>query len=347
MTLQTDASIGLALESTYGTGVTVARWLEFVDHSLVQQPKFVQGQGLRNGKIIPRTSRRALALVDVMGDISLEWATSGLGLLFKAMLGNSTSTLVTGAVYQQLHTPAVTDPMPSATIQAGMPPIGGGAILPQTFLGMVCDKWTIDVDFQKALITIKTSWKGKEMVTATAYAAPSYAASPGLFTFAQGALQIGVVGTAALTVPTATALATMTGAAAIANNVTKFSLSCDNATDDGAYAFNGSGKRVRQPVLGLRSITGSLTVELTDNQWRDWYIGQNPLCAALTFTSPLVVSATNLKAQIVIPNFVLEGDVPTPANGKIVTTDLKFTVLDGESAASPLYIAQTTGDTAL
>lgn len=347
MTLQTDASIGFGDESTYGTPVTVTRWVEFLDQSLVRQPKFVQGQGLRVGKIVPRTSRRALSMIDVNGDVSFEWVTAGMGKLFRYILGNSTSTLVSGALYQQLHTPAITDPMPSATIQAGLPPIGGGATLPQTFQGCVVDKWSIDVDFQKALITVKTTWKGQDMVTATAYTAPSYAASPGLFTFPQGALQIGVVGSATFTAPTTTVLGSMTGAATIAQNVTKFSLSGDNATDDGAYAFGGAGKRVRQPVLGLRNITGSMTVELTDGQWRDWYIGQNPLCALLTFTSPLTVSAQNLKAQIGIPNFVLEGDVPTPNGGKIVTTDIKFTVLDGESAASPLYIAQTTGDTAL
>ena len=347
MTLQSDASIGFGDESTYGTGVTPTRWIEFLDQSMVQNPKYVQGQGLRVGKIVPRTARRALSMVDVSGDISWEWATLGMGKLFRYMLGTSTSTLVSGALYQQLHTPAVTDPMPSATIQAGLPPIGGGATLPQTFLGCVVDKWSIDVDFQKALITVKTTWKGKEMVTATAYTAPSYAAAPGLFTFPQGAIQIGVVGTAVLTVPTASALASMTSPAAIASNVTKFSLSCDNATDDGAYAFNGSGKRVRQPVLGMRNITGQMTVELTDNQWRDWYIGQNALTAILTFTSPIQSGGTNLKAQITVPNFILEGDIPTPNGGKIVTTDIKFTVLDGESAASPLYIAQTTTDTAL
>ncbi|MFS6807264.1 hypothetical protein WHL19_14480, partial [Staphylococcus aureus] len=115
MTLQTDASIGIKKETTYGTGVTVTRWLEYTDSNLGTDRKYVQGQGLRVGKVVGRTSRRALATDGAKGDIKFEACTAGLGPFFEAMLGSATSTLRSGVIYQQNYVPLTTDPMPSYT----------------------------------------------------------------------------------------------------------------------------------------------------------------------------------------------------------------------------------------
>ena len=345
MTLQTDASIGIKKETTYGTAVTVTRWLEYLDSSLTQDNKYVQGKGLRVSKIVDRQARRTLAQVDVKGDIKFEACSSGLGPFFEAMLGSATSTNRSGAIYQQNYVPATTDPMPSYTIQAGLPPIGGGSTLAHTYDGCVCDKWTISADTGTGIVQVATSWKGKELVTATSYAAPSYAAAPELFTFVQGAVSLGVLGTNAFTAPTTTALATI-GSAATPANITKFTLNGDNGTDDGGRVFGSAGKRGRCPVYGMRSFTGEFVVEFTDNTWRDYYLNQTALCAIVTFTAPAVGTVTP-QLSIAIPAFTLEGDVPSDNAGKVVTTNVKFTVLDGEVAASPLYISMVTADTAI
>src|SRR5664279_4306585 len=161
-----------------------------------------------------------------------------------------------------------------------------------------------------------------------------------------GALTIGVAGTATLTTPTATALATMTGGITT-DDVTKFDLTGTNAVDGGGYVFGSAGKRGRSPVYGPRAYTGTIKAEFQDAVWRDYYLNQTQLCAILTLTSPLVSAAIHLAVQIVIPCFVLEGDVPNSNQGKVVETDFKFTVLDNEVASAPIYLVAVTTDTAL
>lgn len=358
MTLQTDASIGLKKETTYGTRIVVDRTLEFVDQSLTLENKFVYGQGLRVGKPVQRASRRALAQVGVKGDIKLEACTKGLGPVFQAMLGTATSTVTaTAPAYQQLFTPALSDPMPSYTIQAGLPTLTG-TTLPQTFTGCVCDKWSISAESGSGIVELNTTWAGKDMVTTNPYDALAYAASPKLFQFGQGSATIGILassgGTAVLTPPTATVLGTLTNPATAADiQITKFELDYDNATDSGGYTMGAAGspsggKRQRIPVYGVRGITGSMTFEFVSAVVRDYYLNQTNLAMLVTFISnDLITGAVYSTLQIAIPNLVLEGDVPNSNGGNAITTDVKFTVLDGESAASPLYVAIVTADIAL
>ena len=54
MTTMQDCSIGLAKETTYGTGVTPTKFPEFLDESLAWNPTFVQGAGMRVGSRVAR-----------------------------------------------------------------------------------------------------------------------------------------------------------------------------------------------------------------------------------------------------------------------------------------------------
>ncbi len=112
--------------------------------------------------------------------------------------------------------------------------------------------------------------------------------------------------------------------------------------------FGGAGKRTRRPEYGLREFTGSFTAELTAATLRDYYLNQTSLQIVLTFTSEQAITGGAFATlQVVIPALVLEGEVPTANGGDIVEMDIDFTVLDGEVAASPLYLVMVTADTAL
>lgn len=345
--MQTDASMGVKKEASYGVAETVNRWYEFVDQSFVQDNKYVQGKGLRVGRYTDRRSRRALAMVDAKGTLKLEAATVGMGPIWEAMLGTNTSSLRSGVIYQQLATPKA-DPAPSYTWQAGIPPIGGGATVAQTYSGMVCDKWEISCDASSAIVMVSTDWIGKKGETGIGYTAPSYATAPNLFTFTQGAIAIGNNTGTTLTVPTTTTLGTTTATADY--TITKFSLKGDNgaSADPGGYVLGSAGQRNRVSAYGLRKWTGSFTAEFQDVSKCDWYLNQTSLNLLLTFTSATAITGGAFATlQIAIPCLVLEGDVPVSNGGKVVETDFKFTVLDAEVAAYPLYIAQVTADTAL
>lgn len=339
MTTQLDASIGIGKEATYGTAVTTDRFYEFLSEKFAWKPTFVQGQGLRVGARLARNDRRKLGKSEAEGSIEVEAVSKGLGRLFEAALGSSTSTIIgTGPGYQQVHTLTTTDPLPSYTVQKGTPPIGGGPTNALTFTGAMCKKLELSIGTGD-ILQLKTEWSARDVVTNIAYAAPSYPAAPELFTFVDAAITIG--GT--VTAPTATALAT--GGTAVAN-ITDWSLSIDNKLDDGGFTLGGGGKRGRRQVVGLGEVKGKITAEYTDNTLRDAYLNQTPLAMVLTFASSVAITAGVFPTiQIVIPLVKLEGDLPNANGGKPITQSIDYTVLDPGSV--PLYIVYRTSDTAV
>ena len=343
MTTQLDSSIGLKKETVFGTGVTVDQFPEFTKETFDRKPKYVQGAGLRVGKRVARSARRVLGEEGADGSITLEAAIKGLGIFLEAAFGTVTNTAVpsaTGAM-QQVHTPATTDPINSYTIQKGIPPVGGGTTTAYTFPGSTCKS----IEFSaKAgdIVEVTTDWQCREVVTATAYATPSYASNADLLAFVHGAVIIG--GT--LTAPTTTALATSTQSAAA--NVTDVKLKFSNGIDSGARTFGGAGKVVRKPVLGVAEIEGSLTAEYDSTTLRDAYLNQTDLALILTFThTSLIGTGTPVPPalQIVVPNIRFEGEVPKATDGSPITQDMSFTGFDNLTATAPIYVVYRTTDT--
>ncbi|MCT6962745.1 hypothetical protein M1742_24730, partial [Salmonella enterica subsp. enterica serovar Typhimurium] len=76
-------------------------------------------------------------------EIELDAPTRGLGYLLNALMGAQTTTLVAGALFQQVHTLSTPDPVPSYTMQEVLPVIGGLNAYPHTFTGCVFD--TLDL----------------------------------------------------------------------------------------------------------------------------------------------------------------------------------------------------------
>ncbi len=332
MTTQLDTSVGIKKESTWGTAVTVDHFPEFLSETLEWKPTFMQGKGFRAGSRVSRLERRALGKNSVGGDIELECVSRGMGIFLEALFGAVTSTQISaGPAYQHNYTLTTTDPMPSYTIQKGIPLLGGGAVQPHTFSGMVCDSGTI-TSAVGDIVKLKTSWVGKALDTAAAYAAPSYVASNELFTFTQGALTIG--GT--VTQPTTTALAT--GGTSVAN-VLDFSLTVDNKLDANGYTYGNGGKQGRRPALALAEIKGKFTAEFDAVTYRDAYLNQTTLSIVLTFTTTTLLQAGVYNTmQIVVPNVKLGGSVPNAQNG-VITTSVDFEVLDGgASGVSPVTV---------
>ena len=344
MTLQSDCSVGYKVESTYGTGVTVDRFIEFLSEELTQDNEYIDSEGLRVGGIGVDLSRRTLGKVMAGGSLEFEWVTRGLGTMVQAMLGANTSALRSGSIYQQVGIPATTDPMPAFTIQKGIPPVGGGATLPHTFLGCVVDNWSLSAEAGGAL-TGKVEWVAKEMVTATTYAAPSYVASPRTFAFPHVTISIGVNGTHTLTVPTSTALGSTTATAL--SNINKIEVTGKNNPDDGGFNSGGAGKRTRRPVYGMREFAGSLTAEFDAVTLRDYYLNQSDLHMVITFTSDQDTGfGTGAVLQIVIPSLRLKGKVPSSNKGDVIEQDIDFTI-GRTSSNSTIYVVAVTADTAI
>jgi hypothetical protein len=339
VTTQLDASIGLVKEATYGTVTTPTHFPEFLTESLEYKFDIKQGQGFRTGSRVPRLERRVIGTQWAEGDIELEVAAKGCGIFFEALLGASASSALTAPAYQQNFTIAGTDPVPSYTIQKGIPLLGGGAAQPHTFAGAVCTKGEL-TSAQGEVVKLKTSWNAKQVDTTTAYTAPSFAANNEVFYFSEGAITVG----GSVTAPTSTTLAT--GGTSVAD-ITDFSLSIDNKLDTKGFTYGGGGKQSRRPVLGLANIGGKMTAEFDSTTMRDAYLNQTTLGVVLTFTSATSIATSIFNTlQIYIPAIRTNGDLPNATQG-VVKQSIDFDVLDNGSGASPVTVILRTLDTAV
>lgn len=343
MTTQLDASIGFKKATTFGAPAVVDRFFEFTEESLDFDRQFYQGSGLRVGSRTARSARRVMTRDGAAGDISLEMPTKGAGALFELLLGTAGSTLVADstAVYQQVFTPIKNDFLPTATIQKGIPQLGGG-IDAYTAHGMVCSSFELGMS-NSDVLKLKTSWLARQIVTDVAYQTPSYPAAFELFSFVGAGI---VVGGGAVTVPTATALAT--GGTEVAN-IRDFNFTFDNGLDKNGFNMGGAGLRTRPPAVGLAVPKGKLTAEYDSTDFRDAVRDQEPMAMVATFEGPTEIEEGFVPIlQIVLPDIRFDpGELPKTAGGDVITQSLDFSGFDNLVAEHPLYIVMRTADTAL
>jgi hypothetical protein len=329
-----DASVGGAIETTYGTGVTPSRWWEFTDEDLDWDKTVVQGAGLRVGSRVARSGRRVVPAAMGSGSHTMECVSKGMGWLWQLALGAGTSTLVSGTTYQQVFT--LGDTPPSATIQKGMPEFGG-TVDAETFLGCMVSSLDIEAA-NNAIVTAKFTYDIKDLTTATSYAAPSYATSPSLFHFAEGSLYSGT-----LTSPTSTTLASAVTQIA---DVRDFSLTVDNNLSGSRFNFGNNGRKSK-PTVGLRGITGKMTAEYDVTTWRDAVLNETPMALVLTFQTGVALSSGVETLQIVLPEVKFDSELPKTNGTDNITQSMAFTALDNLTAAQPIWIACRTSDAAL
>lgn len=342
MTIPADCSIGFKKETTYGTAVTVDRFLEFTSETLDFDREFYQGNGLRAGSRLARSGRRVLVKDGGAGDIELEVPSKGLGTLLELLSGTATSSLVAGALYQQLFTLQKSDYLPSATIQKGIPRLGADTVDAITFKGATNKSFEISMS-NADVLKLKTSWHAREVDTTIAYATPSYATPIDLFSFVGASLIVG----GSVTVPTATTLAS--GGTSVAN-VRDFSISVDQKLDDNGWNLGGAGKRSRRGAVQLAEVKGKITAEYDSTTFRDAVRDQTPLAIVATFQAAAAadITAGNKPTfQIVVPDIRFEGELPKSNGGDVITQSIDWTGFDGLVAPHALYIATRTGDTAL
>lgn len=332
MTTTQDCSVGIGVESTFGTGVTPTRWLEFVDESLDWTKVVVQGKGLRVGARMARSARRAFIAAEAKGDMTVECVSKGMGLLWRACLGSSTSTLVSGSTYQQVHTFA--DVLPSLTVQKGLPRIDG-TVDAYTLTGGTVDKWTFDLK-NNDIATLKVGFDGRDLTTATAYAAPSYASGGNLLHFGGAALYSG-----ALTAPTATALGS---APTSLTGVRSFSVEVSNEVQAGRFNAGGAGRKAQQ-LVGERKVSGTIEIEYDAATYRDLVLNDGALTLVANLTGGSLSSGSET-LQVILPDIRFDGELPKANGTELIVQSMRFTALENASGQN-LWVVARTSDTAL
>lgn len=189
-----DSYLGLAEETTYGTAVAPARFLEMVSEGISGKYERINSDAYRAGQRVLHKDRFAPNPKGAEGDIKIEGQDGSLGLLLKHALGAVTSGApdVDGFT---THTVTVADLAGlSLTVQVGRVDTTGtlhpftyeGGKIKSFEFGNAVDgvlNMTFDFDFSKETIGAGTG--------AYAAATPTYNTTSQLFTFVGGQVDIG------------------------------------------------------------------------------------------------------------------------------------------------------------
>jgi hypothetical protein len=317
------SQLGMVAESTYGTAVTVTRFLEMVTEGLKLNIERVESKALRAGNRVLRTDRWAPNKKGAEGDLELEVASKGFGLLFKHMLGAVNITTPGGATLARLHTHTVADLYGSSlTVQIGRPGTGG-TVIPFTYDGCKVTGWELTSDLDDVLMLKVTLDAHDEAVTTPALASASYAASDELLYFSGGAVTIG----------------------GVAYDLTKFSLTGNNGlkTD---RTFIRSDTRKKEPVAAeMAEFTGEMEMEFADATAYSLFTAGTVSEIEATWTGSIIEAALAYSVTVTIPNARYDGDTPNVGGPDVVPQTIPFKALYN-GTDSPVTIAYQTTDTA-
>lgn len=320
-----DAQLMVAQESTWGTAVTVTRALEFNTESLKFEPTWLEPVGLRAGTKFKRVSRIRQSRKSASGDVEMDLATLGMGLLVKHMLGSAVTTptqVAATTAYEQVHTPGGFLGL-GLTTQVGRPEPSSGTVQPFTYSGCKVSGWEFMCE-DNATPSLTLSLVGRQETTATALATASYLAGSSVFDFSQATLKLG--GTPA----TASGETTITGGTAVAAVVRSISVAGANPMAEERFGLGNAGLRSQPLENDIPTITGSLNAEFAKAELYDVF--QNNTTTALQFDlTGEAIDTENFLFSIILPAVKLKAAAPSVSGPDIVQMSTDFEAYSNET----------------
>jgi len=334
-----DAQLMAALETTWGTAVTVTKTYEFNSESLTWEPTWLEPTGLRVGTKYKRSSRVVQSRQTVSGSIELEHSTRGMGTLWKAALGSAVTTpTVIGATtaYKQVHNPGDFIGK-SLTVQVGRPE-PSGTVRPHTYAGCKVTSWEFSIsDGETAKLTLDVD--GRSEATATALATASYTAAAEVFNFSQvSVFKLGG------TVAGATEL-TVTGGTTVAAVVKGIIVKGEAPMAAERYGLGNTGLKSEQLENDVPSITGTLDAEFSRTEFFDLFKANTTTAIELKIEGSVISGAEKNTIHIVIPAAKFKTVAPNVDGPDVVMASVDFEGYSDETNAA-IMVKLISADTA-
>jgi len=299
-----NAQLGFAAETTWGTPVTVTKFVPLVSESIVKEVARLESSGIIAGRRVLSTNQFAGGDVTVSGDIQLEVALHGIGSLWKWMLGSATTTSTGGsAPFTHTCTPGdLSDD--HLTVQVGRPDTAG-TVDAFTYSGLKCASWEL-AGSAGELATLGVSVVGKDEATNTALATATFTNGVDQsFTYNNGSITIG-------------------GSSV---NVKDFKISGDNGLN-AERRFLGAATISEPLEAALREYGGELTCE-----W-EGFTQYNRYVAASTVALVVTLSAGSGASVTITTNVRLDGSTPTVQGQEILEQSIPFKCVAGTDAGA-------------
>lgn len=254
------AQFGFKQETTAGTAVTVDHFLPMVSESLNLEIETVQGEGLYGTTdAFPLDTRWAQTTRSVSGDVEVECVDVGMGLLWRAAVGSTTSpSVASGAAYEAVFAAGDQQSAGSSlTLQVGRPG-ADGTTQPFTFNGCKVSGWEVGGSVTDA-INATFSFDGWNETTATSLATASYSTTAQQFTGAN--LYVKVGGT-----PSTTSGKTTVSGGTSLTRVKSAVVKATNPMYADAFYANSSGIKAEQKINGYRDYSVELELDYDTTQ---------------------------------------------------------------------------------
>ncbi|WP_326808178.1 phage tail tube protein [Streptomyces sp. NBC_01775] len=315
------AQLGVAPETTYGTYVAPAKFIEFTKESLVLKKTTAQSAGIAAGRLLPLSSRRVVTQREASGSLELEVTNKGMGALFQALMGTTVTPVQQGAGPAYLQTHALADVAgKSLTIQKGVP-LTSGTVTRKNFLGckVISAEFSCEVG---GMLTASFDIDAKDCEETSVLATASYAAmSP--FHFGQMALKTGAF-----------------GAEAARDGVRKVSVKIERPQAVDRFYAGQSGLK-KEPISNDQvKITGSIEMDYVDTVLDDLHTSDGATSLVWEFIGPNIATTYDETFRVALPAIRFDEAPPSVEGFDVVKPTLQFTGLyDGTNQPQLVYIS--------
>lgn len=332
-----DAQLGVAAETTWGTPVTVTRFLEFNTESLKRDVTWLEPTGLRVGTKYARAARVRQARRSISGDIEMDWSTKGLGPIIKQMLGSlvGPTQIASTTAYKQIATPG--DFRGSGlTVQVGRPEPATGTVRAFTFQGCKIPKWEFNLK-DNAIPSLKITVDGKDESTATALATASYLTGASVFDFSQATLKLG--GTAS----TASGETSISGGVAVATILKDITLTGSAPMAGDRFGIGNAGLKAEQLENATPQISGKISAEFGKTELYDVFTANTTIAVQLDLTGAQIgASGNNFLLSFILPAVKLKAAPPQVSGPGVVMMSTDFEAYSDE--VNPVIQIKTQSD---
>jgi hypothetical protein len=337
------AQFGWVPEATAGTAITVTKFQPHISESFQLKLNRAQGEGRygsTNGFAL--LSRHVTTTRTVEGDVEIELTDTGLGTLWRAALGASTtaSTLLSGTAYQAVFHPGDQKSTGSSlTLQVGRPQTDG-TVRAHTYNGAKVTSFEFGGGVTDPL-NATFSFDAWNETTGTALATASYVAGQQQFTGAD--LTVSVGGTASTTA----SVVSLSGASTLAG-VRSVSVKGTNPLDTERFYAGSSGVKSEQQVNGFREYTVELELDYVDRTvLYDLFVANTTTPLKLSWAKSTAITGSYYPTLEVILSGAKITDATIDDNGTELTQQkVTFTALyDGTN--SPFQIRTISTDSSL
>lgn len=305
------AQVGVAAEATYGTYVAPTRYFEFVSETVDLERERIDSEGIRTGRTV--LHRWAQGIQRVTGDVELELAAQGFGLIWSHILGGVATA--GSNPYTHTFTPDTLTGK-SLTVQIGKPDIGG-TVRSHSYLGCKIAAANLACATNE-IARLTLSLYGAHEDTAQSLGVASYNASLSPFVFTHGSVSLAGSG----------------------YDVKSLDLTIDNGlATDRHFIRTTTPERPKEPLQNaLREVTGTIVSDYVDLTAYNRFVNGTEAALVLTFNA----GASSILT--ITMNVRFDGSTPNVAGRDLLEQELPFKAVSGTSDAAALTVALTNAE---